>query len=62
MRIITALVPLAELGKYATILRSMTQGRATFYMEPSHYEEVPASITDEIVKKYKPDKKEESKN
>jgi len=53
-RIITALVPLAELGKYATILRSMTQGRASFYMEPSHYEEVPTSITEQIIAKHKP--------
>jgi elongation factor G len=48
-RIINALVPLAELGKYATILRSMTQGRASYYMEPSHYEEVPVNITANIV-------------
>lgn len=49
-RIINALVPLAELGKYATILRSMTQGRASYYMEPSHYEEVPNNITESILK------------
>jgi len=48
-RIIHALVPLAELGKYATILRSMTQGRASYYMEPSHYDEVPGNITSSIV-------------
>lgn len=48
-RIINALVPLAELGKYATILRSMTQGRASYYMEASHYDEVPSSITDTII-------------
>lgn len=53
-RIITALVPLAELSRYATILRSTTQGRASYYMEPSHYEEVPASITETIVAKHKP--------
>ncbi len=47
--IITALVPLAEMQGYVTILRSMTQGRATSVMLPSHYDEVPKSITDEIV-------------
>ncbi len=48
-RIITALIPLAELSRYATILRSMTQGRASFYMEPSHYQEVPANIAEKII-------------
>lgn len=48
-RIITALVPLAELSRYATILRSITQGRANSYMEPSHYEEVPTNIAAGII-------------
>lgn len=51
VRIINALVPLAELSRYATILRSMTQGRASFYMEPSHYDPVPASIAEKIINK-----------
>jgi elongation factor G len=55
-RIITALVPLAEISRYATILRSLTQGRAGYYMEPSHYEEVPAQIAQEIIEKNKPAK------
>jgi elongation factor G len=42
--IINALVPLSELSGYATVLRSMTQGRASYYMEPSHYDEVPSNI------------------
>ncbi len=42
--IINAMVPLSELSGYATILRSMTQGRASYYMEPSHYDEVPQNI------------------
>jgi elongation factor G len=46
---IRASVPLAEMFGYATDLRSMTQGRATFHMEPHHYEEVPASIATTIV-------------
>ncbi len=49
--IITAMVPLAELSGYATILRSMSQGRASYYMEPSHYEEVPKNITEQLISK-----------
>lgn len=51
VRIINALVPLAELSRYATILRSMTQGRASFYMETSHYDTVPGNITENIINK-----------
>jgi elongation factor G len=51
VRIINCLVPLAELSRYATILRSMTQGRASFYMEPSHYDPVPANIAEKIINK-----------
>ena len=47
--IITALVPLAEMQGYVTILRGMTQGRASSVMLPSHYEEVPTSITNQII-------------
>ncbi|RJQ25859.1 elongation factor G [Candidatus Parcubacteria bacterium] len=50
-RIILAQVPLAELTGYATSLRSMTQGRATYYMEPSHYEEVPRNIIEQMLSK-----------
>jgi elongation factor G len=48
LRVIKALVPLAEMFGYATALRSASQGRATYTMEPSHYEEVPPSIAEEI--------------
>lgn len=58
-RIISSLVPLAELTRYATILRSMTQGRASYYMEPSHYEIVPNNIAEEIINKNKPQGKTE---
>ncbi len=51
LRVINVFVPLATMSKYATSLRSMTQGRGTFYMEPSHYEEVPKNITEQIVEK-----------
>jgi elongation factor G len=49
-RSITAKVPLSEMFGYATELRGMTQGRASFTMEPSHYEEVPANISVDICK------------
>lgn len=49
--IINAMVPLAELSGYATQLRSLTQGRASSYIEPSHYEEVPSHIADQIAAK-----------
>ena len=48
---ITATVPLAEMFGYATDLRSNTQGRANYAMEPSHFAEVPRSIQEEIVKR-----------
>ena len=47
----TAMVPLAEMFGYATSLRSNTQGRGTFTMTMDHYEEVPKSIAEEIIKK-----------
>ncbi len=48
-RVVIALVPLAEMHGYATAIRSMSQGRATYYMEADHYEPVPAQITAKIV-------------
>lgn len=48
---ISAMVPLAEMFGYATSLRSNTQGRGTFTMFLDHYEEVPKSISEEIIKK-----------
>lgn len=49
--VINALVPLAEMSSYETKLRSMSQGRAHSYMEPSHYEEVPRNIVDVMLAK-----------
>ena len=49
--IILAMVPLEELSGYATTLRSMSQGRASYYMEPSHYEEVPKNIVEQMLTK-----------
>src|SRR5690554_3874553 len=50
-QIINAHVPLAEMFGYATDLRSMSQGRATFTMQLDHYAQVPRNIQDELVKK-----------
>ena len=44
-------VPLAEMFGYATTLRSATQGRGTFMMVFDHYEDVPKSVQEEIIKK-----------
>jgi len=52
-QVVRAFVPLAEMFGYATDLRSMTQGRASYSMELSHYAEVPASIAAELVAKSK---------
>ena len=49
---IDARVPLAEMFGYATDLRSMTQGRATYTMQFSHYEPVPAAVAEGIIAKY----------
>ena len=48
-KVVIALVPLAEMHGYATSIRSMSQGRATYYMEADHYEPVPQNITAKIV-------------
>jgi elongation factor G len=50
-QVITGQVPLAEMFGYATDLRSMTQGRATYTMQFSHYEPVPQTISEEITAK-----------
>ncbi|MBH0158874.1 MULTISPECIES: elongation factor G [Fictibacillus] len=50
-QIVKAMVPLAEMFGYATSLRSRTQGRGTYSMHFDHYEEVPKSISEEIIKK-----------
>ncbi|GIO28780.1 elongation factor G [Ornithinibacillus bavariensis] len=50
-QVIRAMVPLSEMFGYATALRSNTQGRGTYTMHFDHYEEVPKSIAEEIIKK-----------
>ena len=52
-QVVSAQVPLSEMFGYATSLRSSTQGRGTYTMVFDHYEEVPKSISEEIIKKNK---------
>ncbi len=47
--VVKAQVPLAEMRRYATILRSLTKGRGHFFMMPSHYAQVPANIAEEVI-------------
>ena len=50
-QVIKALVPLSEMFGYATVMRSLTQGRGTYVMQLSHFDEVPKGISREIVEK-----------
>ena len=52
-QVIRAYVPLSEMFGYATSLRSNTQGRGNYSMEMDHYEQVPKSIADEVIKKHR---------
>ncbi|MEA2062805.1 MAG: elongation factor G [Gemmatimonadota bacterium] len=56
---VSAKVPLAELYRYSTHLRSITQGRGIFTSEFSNYEEVPRELTDKIIEKSKKDKEDQ---
>jgi len=49
VRLIRAYIPLAEIFNYATALRSLTQGRASYTMEPSFYAEVPSHIAEKVI-------------
>ena len=53
LQVVTAFVPLSEMFGYATTLRSLTQGRATYTMQFDHYAQVPRSVADDIVAKVK---------
>jgi elongation factor G len=53
VKVIDAMVPLAEMFGYATQLRSLTQGRASYSMEFAHYSEVPRNVVEEIIAKKK---------
>jgi elongation factor G len=50
IKVVDAYVPLSEMFGYATTLRSLTQGRASYSMEFHHYEKVPNNIAEKIVK------------
>jgi elongation factor G len=52
-QVVDAFVPLSEMFGYATSLRSNTQGRGTYTMTFDHYEEVPKSVAEEVIKKNK---------
>jgi elongation factor G len=52
-QVVTAMVPLAQMFGYATDVRSATQGRATYSMTFDHYEQVPKSVSEEIIAKVK---------
>ena len=51
VRFVKGTVPLSEMFGYATVVRSISQGRASFSMEPSHYEEVPSNVSKTVIEK-----------
>ena len=59
MQVVKAEVPQAELARYATELRSMTQGRGSFEVEFDRYEQVPPNIANEIIAKHQAEQQEE---
>ncbi|HVR98430.1 MAG TPA: elongation factor G [Thermoanaerobaculia bacterium] len=61
-QVIKATVPMAEMLNYAPALRSMTQGRASFHMEFSHYEEVPRPVQDKLIAEAQKHKQEEQQH
>jgi elongation factor G len=59
LQVVNAEVPLVEMAKYATELRSMTQGRGLFKMDFERYEQVPANIANVIIAKHQAEQEEE---
>jgi elongation factor G len=57
---IRAKVPLAEMNKYSTTLSSITSGRASYGMKFAEYQQVPADVQNEIIKKYEEENKEDN--
>jgi elongation factor G len=60
--IVTATAPLAEVQRYATDLRSLTQGRGVFTMKPDHYEQIPAHIAQTVIEQAKKERAGESED
>ncbi|MCR4398623.1 MAG: elongation factor G [Firmicutes bacterium] len=60
-QVIKALAPLAEMARYAIDLRSMTQGRGTYTMEFSHYEEVPVNVAEALIEQARKEKESQAK-
>lgn len=58
-QVVKALAPMAELFKYATDLRSITQGRGSFVMKFDHYEDAPASVAEVVIAAHKKDADDE---
>ena len=61
-QVVKANIPLAEMLKYATELRSLTAGRGAYHMEFSHYEEVPGKISQTIIAQYEQQKQEKEEH
>jgi len=59
MQVVNAEVPLSEMARYATELRSMTQGRGLFEMSFARYEMVPSNVAKEIIEAHKKEQEEE---
>jgi elongation factor G len=59
LQVVKAQVPLSEMFTYASDLRSLTGGRASYTMKFSHYEQVPQKIAQNIISQFKAGKKEE---
>ena len=59
LQVVKAQCPLAEMFRYAIILRSMTSGEGSFSMEYSHYEEVPAEIAKKVIAAHKKEDEDE---
>jgi elongation factor G len=58
-QVIKATVPMSEMLTYARTLRSLTQGRSSFHMEFSHYEEVPKPVQEKLIAEYQKHREEE---
>ena len=58
-QVVSAVVPMAEMLDYAPALRAMTQGRSSFHMEVSHYDEVPRQIQEKIIAEAQKKKEDE---